>query len=165
MELVINVTMCLKQWVVSIITAPVKKHVSLTDTKIEREVKKRQQDEMRRDYIQRKGYQIVEIWECEWWSLFKTDASVRIHLRENLPYRLPFSEEDLCKELSMDNSLVLFNVILKCLNSCATTFPIFLPFSNILLWKRMILVIWWNNTQKRKILWFSLEECSYRALF
>ena len=32
---------------------------SLTDTDIERGVKKRQQDEMRRDYIQRKGYQIV----------------------------------------------------------------------------------------------------------
>ena len=42
---------------------------SLTDTDIERGVKKRQQDEMRRDYIQQKGYQIVEMWECEWWSL------------------------------------------------------------------------------------------------
>ena len=34
---------------------------SLTDTDIERGVKKRQQDEMRRDYIQQKGYQIVEM--------------------------------------------------------------------------------------------------------
>ena len=42
---------------------------SLTDTDIERGVKKRQQDEMRREYIQQKGYQVVEIWECEWWSL------------------------------------------------------------------------------------------------
>ena len=42
---------------------------SLTDTNIEMEVKKRQQDEMRGDYIQRKGYQIIEMWECEWWSL------------------------------------------------------------------------------------------------
>ena len=39
--------------------------LSLTDTDIERGVKKRQQDEMRRDYIQQKGYQIVEMWECE----------------------------------------------------------------------------------------------------
>ena len=44
---------------------------SLTDTKIERGVKKRQQDEMRRDYIQRKSYQIVETWEYEWWSLYR----------------------------------------------------------------------------------------------
>ena len=38
---------------------------SLTDTDIVRGVKKRQQDEMCRDYIQQKGYQIVEMWECE----------------------------------------------------------------------------------------------------
>ena len=58
---------------------------SLTDTDIERGVKKRQQDEMRRDYIQQKGYQIVEMWECEWWSLYKTDASVKSHLRKSFP--------------------------------------------------------------------------------
>ena len=40
--------------------------ISLTGTDIERGVKKRQQNEMRRDYIQQKGYEIVEMWECEW---------------------------------------------------------------------------------------------------
>ena len=44
--------------------------LSLTDADIEGGVKKPQQDEMRRDYIQQKGYQIFEIWECEWWSLY-----------------------------------------------------------------------------------------------
>ena len=53
---------------------------SLTDTDIERRVKKRQQDEMRRDNIQQKGYQRVEMWECEWWSLHQTGASVKSHL-------------------------------------------------------------------------------------
>ena len=62
---------------------------SLTDTEVERGVKKRQQDELRRDYIQQKGYQIVAKWECEWWSLYKTDASVKSHLPENFPYRRP----------------------------------------------------------------------------
>ena len=72
-----------------------KARLSLTDTDIERGVKRRQQDEMRRDYIQQKGYQIVELWECEWWCLYKTDASVKRHLRENFPYRRPLSEEGL----------------------------------------------------------------------
>ena len=72
---------------------------SLTDTDIVRGVKKRQQDEMRRDYIQQKGYQIVEMWECEWWSLYKTDASVKSHLRENFPYRRPLSEEELLQRI------------------------------------------------------------------
>ena len=68
---------------------------SLTDTDIERGVKKRQQDEMRRDYKQQKGYQIVEMWECEWWSLYKTNASVKSHLRKNFPNERPLSEEQL----------------------------------------------------------------------
>ena len=68
---------------------------SLTDTDIERGLMKRQQDEMRRDYIQQKGYQSLEMWECEWWSLYKTDASVKSHLRENFPYKRPLSEEQL----------------------------------------------------------------------
>ena len=42
-------------------------------------------------------------------------------------------KEDLCKELSMGDSLVMFNVILKCLNTCATTFPTLLPYSKVLL--------------------------------
>ena len=68
---------------------------SLTDTISERGVKKRHQDDMRRDYIQQNGYQIVEMWECEWWSLYKTDSSVKSHLRKNFPYRRPLSEEGL----------------------------------------------------------------------
>ena len=66
---------------------------SLTDSDIENGVKKRQPDEMRRDYIQQNGYQIIEMWECEWWSLYKTDASVKNHLRENFPYKRALSEE------------------------------------------------------------------------
>ena len=96
-------------------------------------MKKRQQDEMRRDDIQQKGYEIVEMWECEWWSLYETDTSIKRHLRKNFPYRRPLSEEDFCLELVMGDSLVMFNVILKCLNTCATTFPTFLPYLKILL--------------------------------
>ena len=70
-------------------------HPSLTDTDNEKGIKKRQQDEMRRDYIQQNGYQIVEMWECERWSLFKTDAPVKSHIRENFPYKRPLSEEQL----------------------------------------------------------------------
>ena len=33
------------------------------------------------------------MWECEWWSLYKSDASVRRHLTENILYKRPLSEE------------------------------------------------------------------------
>ena len=65
---------------------------SLTDTDIERGVKKRQQDE--------KGYQFVEMWECECWSLYKTDASLKGHLRKKFPYRRPLSEENFMQKIS-----------------------------------------------------------------
>ena len=60
-------------------------HSSPTDTDIESGVTKRQQDEMRRDYIQQKRYEIVEMWECEWWRLYKTDAPVKSYLRAKFP--------------------------------------------------------------------------------
>ena len=68
---------------------------SLTDTDIEKGMKKRQQDEMCRGYMQQKCNQIVEMWECDWWSLYKTDASVKSDLRENFLYKRPLSEEQL----------------------------------------------------------------------
>ena len=39
--------------------------------------KKREYDELRRDYLRNKGYKVVEIWECE------GDESVIIHVRNN----------------------------------------------------------------------------------
>ena len=72
---------------------------SQTDSDIERGMKKRLQDEMRRDYIQEKGYEIVEKWECEWWRLYKTDAPVKSYLRANFPYKRPLSEEQLLQQI------------------------------------------------------------------
>ena len=50
---------------------------------------------MRKEYIQQKGYKVIEMWECEWWSLYKTDAPVKSYLRANFPYKRPLSEEEL----------------------------------------------------------------------
>ena len=59
-------------------------------------MKKRQQDEMPRDYVQQKGYQIVERWKCEWWcSLYKSDESLNSHLRENFRFRRLLRQEQL----------------------------------------------------------------------
>ena len=53
--------------------------MSLTDAKSWRGKKKRQQDEMREDYIEQKGYLNVEMSEGEPWIRWKNDASVSIH--------------------------------------------------------------------------------------
>ena len=78
---------------------------SLTDTDIESGVKKRQQDELRRDYIKQKGYEIVEMWEFEWWSLYETDAPNKSYLRANFPYKRPLSEEQLLQGI-IDGRLI-----------------------------------------------------------
>ena len=41
---------------------------SLTDNEIMRGIKKREQDQMRKNYIQQKGYKNIEMWECNWWN-------------------------------------------------------------------------------------------------
>ena len=41
---------------------------SLTDNKIMRAIKNREQDQMRKEYIEQKGYKIIETWECKWWK-------------------------------------------------------------------------------------------------
>ena len=71
----------------------------MTDNEIKRGIKNREQDQMRKEYIQQKGYKIIEMWECNWWELYRTDATVKNHLRTSFPYQRPLSEERLMQEI------------------------------------------------------------------
>ena len=71
----------------------------LSDADIEKGVRKWDQDKMRRDNIRQRKFQIVEMWECELWNLFETDASVKSHLRENFSYKRPLNEEKLLQKI------------------------------------------------------------------
>ena len=68
---------------------------SLTDNELMRGINKRVQDQMRKEYMQQKGYKIIEMWEFSWWELYRTDAPVKSYLRANFPYKRPLSEEQL----------------------------------------------------------------------
>ena len=35
------------------------------------------------------------MWECEWWRLYKTTSKVKLHIRENYPYRRSLTEQQL----------------------------------------------------------------------
>ena len=65
-----------------------------------RGIKKRELDQMRKEYIQQKGYKIIQMWECEWWSLYKSDAPIKSYLQANFPYKRPLSEEQLLQGIS-----------------------------------------------------------------
>ena len=75
---------------------------SLTEEDIERGNKKREMDQMRKQCIKEKGYNVVEMLECEWWNLYKTTTGVKEHLRESFPYKRPLREESLLEQIRSD---------------------------------------------------------------
>ena len=72
---------------------------SLTEEDIERGNKKREMDQMRKQYIEEKGYNVVEMWASEWWNLYRTTTCVKQHLRESFPYKHPLREESLLEQI------------------------------------------------------------------
>ena len=72
---------------------------SLSEEDIQRGSKKRELDALRRHYIQEKGLNVIEMWECEWWRLYKTTNTVKQHIREHFPYRRSLAAEQLLEEI------------------------------------------------------------------
>ena len=73
--------------------------LSLTEEDIQRGCKKTELDALRRHYIQEKGFKVNEMWECEWWRLYKTTKTVEQHIREHFPYRRSLAAEQLLEEI------------------------------------------------------------------
>ena len=78
-------------------------HPSLTEEDIKRGSRKRELDELRRSYIQEKCFTVIEMWECEWWRFCKTTTNVKIHIRENFPYRRSLIEHQLSEGIRKGN--------------------------------------------------------------
>ena len=72
---------------------------SLTEEDIERGNKKREMDQMRKENIQEKGCNVVEMWECEWWNLYKMTTCVKEHLIKSFAYKRPLREESLLEHI------------------------------------------------------------------
>ena len=76
---------------------------SLTEEDIKRGGRKRELDELRRCYIQKKGFTVIEMWECESWRVYKTTNFVKLHNRENFPYRRSLTEHQLLEGIKKGN--------------------------------------------------------------
>ena len=72
---------------------------SLTDNEFMRGIKKSEQIQMRKEYTQKKGYKIIEMRECNWWDLYRTDATVKNHPRAKFLYQRSLGEERLMQEI------------------------------------------------------------------
>ena len=75
---------------------------SMSEEETQKGLKKREYDELRRDYFRNEGYKVVEIWECNWWETVKGDESVKIHVRNNFPFKLPLTQESLLTKIRED---------------------------------------------------------------
>ena len=53
----------------------------LTEEDIKRGSRRREHDELRRSFIQEKGFTVIEMSECEWWRLCKATSNVKLHIR------------------------------------------------------------------------------------
>ena len=99
MGFVLIATLCLKPWVAFTTSVPVKSCVLPSLKRIFNVVAKRELDALRGHYIQEKGFKVIEMWECEWWTLHKTTSTVKQHIRENFPYRRSLAPEQLLEEI------------------------------------------------------------------
>ena len=87
---------------------------------------------MRKEYIQQKAIKVIEMWECKWWELYRTDALAKSYLRAYFPLKLPLSEEQLLQG-NIDGRLFGY---VQCdieVPEHLTTFHTFLQFSKLLL--------------------------------
>ena len=68
---------------------------SLSEEEMQREIRKREQDELRGDYLRNKGYSINGVWERKWWERVNKEENVRNHVKKNFPFKLPVKQESL----------------------------------------------------------------------
>ena len=60
--------------------------------------------------MQEKCYTVAKMWEFEWWKLYKTDVSVKEHLRESFPYKRSLRQDQLVGQNKVRRIVLLLTV-------------------------------------------------------
>ena len=109
---------------------------SFTEEDVKRGSRRRELDELRRSYIQEKGFTAIEMWECEWWRLYKTTTNGKLHIRENFPYRRSLTEQQFLKGIKKGSLLGYVQCDIEVPENLRVNFPNFPPiFMNTLVSK------------------------------
>ena len=129
---------------------------SLTEEEIQRGSKKRELDALRRHYIQEKGekgFKVIEMWECEWWRLYKTTNTVKQHIREHFPYRRSLAAEQLLEEIKKKKLFGYVQCDIEVPENLRANFANFPPiFKNTLVSKSDIGDLMKNYAEEQKLL-------------
>ena len=134
---------------------------SFTEEEIQQGNKKTELGELRKQNIQEKGYNVFEMYESDWWEMYKTDNIVKQRLREFSPIR-GFREETLLENIKSGLSLAMFKVILKYPKMSEK------PLANVHLASRTLMLAemtfgrLWNYMPKKKDFWLSQENCDFK---
>ena len=76
---------------------------NLSEDEFEFDIRKSESDKLRKFYLAKKGYKVIEMRECEWWDNVKENATLKNHVEKNFPYKLPLSSEKLLTRIEEDN--------------------------------------------------------------
>ena len=114
-------------------------HPSLTEEDIKRGSRRRELDELRRGYIKEKGFTVIEMWEIEWWRLYKTTTNIKLHIGDNFLYRRTLTEQQLLEGIKKGNLFGYVQCDIEVPKNLKENFANFLPvFKNILVSKNDI---------------------------
>ena len=126
---------------------------SLTKEDIKQGNKKRELDELRRNYIQEKGFNVIERWEIEWWRLYKTTTENKLHTRENFFSRRSLTEHLVLEGIKKGNLFGYVQCDIEVPKNLRTNFADFPPiFKNTLVSKNDIGDLMKTYAKKEKII-------------
>ena len=144
---------CLEQWVAFITFVPVKSSAHLSLNKIFNVLARRELDALKRHYMQEKGFKGIEMWECEWWRLYKTTSTVKQHIREHFPYRRSLAAEQLLEEIKEGKLFGYVQCDIEVPENLRANFANFPPiFTNTLVSKSDIGDLMKNYAEERRLL-------------
>ena len=113
---------------------------SIIDDDIKRGTKKREMDELRKNYIREKGDTIEEMWECSWWDQFKNNVEVKNHVRTHFPFKKLLSASSLVQNIRNETLFGYVQFNLSVPDELKQYFSISHLFSKILMLPETILV-------------------------
>ena len=76
---------------------------NLSEDEFEFGIRKRESDKLRKLYLEKKGYKVIEMRECEWWDLVQANSMLKNYVRKNFPHKLPLCSEKLLVRIEEDN--------------------------------------------------------------
>ena len=79
MAFVDTATLCLKQW----------DAITFTEDEVQRSIRKRDIEELRKQYLQGECYNVIEMYKCGCWKKYRTANIVKQLLLASSPYKMP----------------------------------------------------------------------------